>query len=420
MNPMLPLTCAILTTAFIASMAQAQIAATEPALSRVDPPAGPGAMAPKLTCSDDGRILLTWLETAPMESNPDASTRKHAMRLRFSSFDGQRWSPPRTIVERSDFFANWADVPSMIAAGDGSLVAHWLQKSSDATYAYDVMLARSTDGGETWQTLGKAHDDQTHTEHGFVSLVREGEGVRVFWLDGREMAQQPDAADAHGHGAGNMTLRTTLVTGSTIQPSQLLDMRVCECCNTSAAVSAGGPVVVYRDRSEQDTRDIAMVRRVNGRWSDPRIVHEDDWQISACPVNGPAVAARANDVAVAWFTAARQQPRVSVSVSHDGGATFAKPVDIDAEEPLGRVALALAGDGSVIVCWYASEQSKAAIRVRRVGAGGALGPPVTVGHTAATRSSGFPSVALLADALLVVWTNVGRPSTLSAALVDMK
>jgi hypothetical protein len=36
----------------------------------------------------------------------------------------------------------------------------------------------------------------------------------------------------------------------------------------------------------------------------PRLVHADNWTMPACPVNGPAVAARGNDVVVGWYTAA--------------------------------------------------------------------------------------------------------------------
>jgi hypothetical protein len=37
----------------------------------------------------------------------------------------------------------------MVALPDGSLAAHWLVKSGSGTYAYDVNISRSFDGGKT-------------------------------------------------------------------------------------------------------------------------------------------------------------------------------------------------------------------------------------------------------------------------------
>ena len=55
----------------------------------------------------------------------------------------------------------------------------------------------------------------------------------------------------------------------------LLDERVCECCQTSAAVTSEGVIVAYRDRSEGEVRDIYYVRRQNGAWSAPQAIYED-------------------------------------------------------------------------------------------------------------------------------------------------
>ena len=79
-----------------------------------------------------------------------------------------------------------------------------------------------------------------------------------------------------------------------------------------------GPVAAYRDRSEAEIRDIAVRRLVGGEWSEPVHVGEDNWEIRGCPVNGPALAARGEDVAIAWFTGAGGTAKVSVAFSADG------------------------------------------------------------------------------------------------------
>lgn len=411
--------------------------------SSVDPPAGPGSLAPNLALIEgtpEHSIVLTWLE--PVEdavegASKRAAGRSRGFRLRMSQFSpsDRTWSAPTTIVERDDFFANWADVPSLIGApGDESgadLYAHWPQKSGPDTYAYDVVMARSADGGEHWKTIGPVHNDGTQTEHGFVSLTPEQQGVRAFWLDGREMASTEDEAHGgHGQdhdsgGPGAMTLRTAAISASgEVTDRTLLDDRVCECCGTAAAVTKNGPVIVYRDRSENETRDIAIVRRAGGAWTTPAIVHHDNWIIEGCPVNGPAIAAHGNTVAVAWYTGATEEGAVRIAFSQDGGATFSPAHTIDDTFPAGRVAVMLDERGDrpgAIVCWLdmdAASPLGGAVRLRRIAQNGDMGPSVKVADASVARSAGFPRLERLSDdAVLIVWTEVGDATHLRARVV---
>lgn len=347
-----------------------------------DPPAAPGAMAPSLTPTADG-LLLTWLEPAA------AGRVGHALRL--SRFKEGRWSTPATIAAGNDFFANWADFPAVAQAPDGSLTAHWLAKTGADTYAYGIFLARSADGGATWKPAGLLHADRIPAEHGFVSWIPEGKGLRAVWLDGRETPK-----------GGAMTLRTGLAgkTGT----EEVLDARVCDCCQTDAALTADGPIVAFRDRSDKEVRDISVVRKTVAGWSAPTPVHQDNWEIPGCPVNGPAVAAAGRRVAVAWFTAAAPAgPRVLLAFSEDGGQRFGEPILIDGEKPLGRIDLQLDAQRNAIVSWLAFQEKGAAVRLRRVSPKGAAGAPVTIAATSAARSAGFPRSAVSGDRLWLAW-----------------
>jgi hypothetical protein len=359
-------------------------------------------MAPRLSLAGDA-ALLSWLE----EAKPDEAPKGALKRLRFARYAGGAWSTARTVVERDDFFANWADVPSIVAAADGTLYAHWLQKTGESLYAYSVMLARSADGGEIWQLLGPVHDDGTETEHGFASLLPEGGGVRGFWLDGRKMAE-----------GGSMTIRTALVA-DTVGGGTVLDDRVCECCSTSAAVTSAGPLIVYRDRSAEEIRDVSIVRRIDGRWTRPETVHRDNWLIAGCPVNGPAVAARGDLVIVAWFTGARKHGAVLAAFSTDGGASFSAPITVDDTMPLGRVDVQLTPSGEAVICWLDTADRAAAIRLCRTHPDGGRGVPVTVTTTGKSRASGFPTLALLDSAVLVVWTEEDDVARLGGTAIPL-
>jgi peroxiredoxin len=374
-------------------------------LTPLDPPAGPGAMAPNLATSGPDELLLTWLE--PEEASEG---KPQAHQLRLARLKGGTWSAATTLARGEGLVANWADFPSIVRGTDGSLVAHWAERSGKSPYAYDVILGRSKDGGKSWSRIGPAHDDKTQTEHGFVSLLADGPGVRAFWLDGRETAGH----EGHeGHGAGAMTLRTA-VLGGTLGKGELLDARVCDCCGTSAAMTSEGPLVVYRDRDQDEIRDIFVMRRTQKGWSQPRPVHADGWKVPGCPVNGPAVAARGRRVAVAWYTYAGDRPRVRLAFSEDAGATFGAPVEVDGPAggrvPLGRVDVALEEDGAALVSWLASEREEASLFIRRVTADRRMGSELLVTKTRADRQSGFPRMERLGGSLYVAWTEVGTPS----------
>ncbi|MEX0914635.1 MAG: sialidase family protein, partial [Wenzhouxiangellaceae bacterium] len=247
----------------------------------VDNPAGAGALAPSLAeMPDDAGVVMSWLE-----KHGDGHT------LKFSVFTEGVFSDPSEIARGRNWFANWADTPGIHVRSDGTWLAHWLAKSADSTYAYDVRLAHSTDIGASWSTPQTPHTDDTPTEHGFVSYFAAGDGrTGMLWLDGRQTVTAQ--GDGHDH-AGSMTLRTaTIAADGSVGPDRALDERVCDCCQTASARTALGPIVAYRDRSEDEIRDIAVVRRTADGWTEPRLVHADGWKIGGCPVNGPSLIAR--------------------------------------------------------------------------------------------------------------------------------
>src|SRR5687768_13845898 len=253
-------------------------------------PAASGSGEPNLTTGTDGRVYLSWLE-------PEGDS-VHS--LRFSTLEEGGWSAPRTIARRSDFFVNWADFPSLIPLSDRILAAHWLQRSGSAKYAYEVRIAHSTDSGGTWSEPLVPHRDGTATEHGFVSLFPFRDSLGAIWLDGRNFARA-----AKGESADMMLVMASVAPAGAAGPEHILDDRVCDCCQTSQAVTSSGPIVVYRDRLDGEIRDISIVRWSDSGWTDGTVIHPDRWKIDACPVNGPATAAEGQRVAVAWFTNAR-------------------------------------------------------------------------------------------------------------------
>ncbi len=376
-----------------------------------DSPSGPDSREPELFAAADGRVILSWVQKV--------GEKRHA--LRFAARDAAGWSEARTVAEGDNWFVNWADFPSVIALADGSLAAHWLVKSGPGTYAYDVNISRSKDGGKTWGRPVVPHTDGTETEHGFVSLIPlEGGRLGAVWVDGRA-TKDVKGHDEKGPLPVSMQLRYAAVQDDgKLSDEAVLDERICECCQTSAAMTAEGPIAAYRDRSEREVRDIHFVRRQQaGGWSGPRAVHADNWEINGCPVNGPSVAADGRRVALAWFTGEGDAPRVQVAFSADAGATFGTPTRVDDGEALGRVDVVLLADGSALVCWMSGGAEGGANKVRRVAPDGALGPVAIIARTDVSRSSGFPRMARAGDTVYFAWTQFGKPSQVRTATADV-
>jgi hypothetical protein len=294
-------------------------------------------------------------------------------------------------------------VPSVVRLESGALVAHWLQKSGSGTYAYDVRLAYSTDDGRTWKPSFRPHSDGTQTEHGFASLFQmPGAGLGVVWLDGRAMKADHSAGE-HG-GLGDMSLRFGSFDPSWKQTAEVpLDTRVCECCPTAIALTSDGPLVAYRDRGPDEVRDIYVTRYDRGKWTQPAAVHADNWRVPACPVNGPALSARGRDVAVAWFNAKDDQPKVFVAFSKDSGGRFSTPVRLDDAASLGRVDVELLPDGSAVAAYIEFADQKASFRVRRIEPNGARSAPVVVSGLVGNRTSGYPRMAFHNGELILAW-----------------
>ena len=380
-------------------------------IQRTESPAGVDSREPDMNATPDGRIVMSWVEKI--------GEKRYALRM--STRDQNGWSPTRTVSEGDNWFINWADFPSVIALPNGSLAAHWLVKSGSATYAYDVNISRSNDGGQTWSTPVVPHTDKTQTEHGFVSLMPLPDGrVGAVWLDGRNMKDM-NHEDENAPASESMTLRYAAIDAAgKLSDEAQLDERVCECCQTAAAVTGDTVIVVYRDRSTNEMRDIYTTARViGGPWSQPHAVAPDNWKINGCPVNGPAIATTGGRVAVAWYTQAGDQSRVKLAFSDDTGQTFGPPIVVDDGEAVGRVDVLLLPDGSALVCWLAGTVEAGEIKVRRITIDGALGPVSVVAQTDISRSSGFPRMARLDNEVHFAWTEFGKPSHVRTASADV-
>ncbi len=372
-------------------------------LREIPSPAARDSGQPNLAVGPAGEIYLSWIET--LDSGEPA--------LKFAVREDDKWSPAQTITSGEQLVVNMADFPSLLPLPGGVLAAHWTTFVPHSE-GYNVNIAFSRDAGRTWSKPVIPHRDRAPVEHGFVSMLPAASGgVGVIWLDSRKLSKK----NATPAGSADVAMMYTKVAlDGKVGPEVSVDNRVCECCQPSAVPTANGILAAYRDRTEQEIRDISVARFDGNKWSAPKNVFADNWKINACPINGPAIAAHENHVAVAWFTAANDQPKVEVAFSNDGGNTFSVPVQVDEGNPAGRVGVAVLDSGSAVVSWVArgnGGDQRVQVRARQIDPDETRHPSITVGITS---SGNFPRVKRTGDSVLFTWTERTKDQVLLSAL----
>lgn len=395
----LPLLPSVLLFAAVAA-APARGAPLPPPVDQVQaikpPTVGAYSEAPFLTSGPLGSAWMTWFE----RKDP------YGHRLMLASYKAGRWTPGRQIAAGDSFYVNWAEIPEVLPLPGGRVMVSWPWKVWIDALSYGIRLGIGPGTGPLGPTI-RPHDDNSQTPHGFQSMIPEGDGVRIVWLDGRFSVPKPDSA-------GDTELRTAFITrAGQVRGEQVLDRRVCDCCRTAVVPIPGGALAFYRDRTAKEVRDIMVVRSQNGTWGEPKPLAQDGWQIRGCPVNGPAADARGEKVVAAWYTQATPGGAMKVSFSSDGGRTFAAPIVVDSAGVIGRPQVSMLEDGSALLMWMTQRKRAYVATVARVTADGRSSAPVSIG-TLPRKAGGYPQMARAGDRVLFAWTDVQltRPTAL--------
>lgn len=351
----------------------------------IDPPALAGSTFPALAVEaptsavKEHRILLTWAVPGGPHSQ-----------FMFSRLSGQTWSAPVRIAE-SAAPAGPADQSSLIVIDTQSVRRTLIARLGD-------VVARSGDGGRSWDRLPAP-------ALSFASFAGADEGGYVFWLAPGD------------HGSAKL-FGTRVLAGET-----LLDPLVAAGSATAAAMTWDGPVVVYRDRTEADAQDIAIVRRKEGAWTPPLPVFPEGGAAAKAPGGGLGVAAWKRQVAVAWYGEA-QRPSVLVAFSGDGGRSFDPPVEVDASargrSPWGPVAVALDEKGEALVLWLAlTGAAESSLHLARVAPDGRRGEAKILARGLLSSAHGAPQIVLAGDRVAVAWVEGGSSPRVRTTIVPL-
>ena len=398
----------------VIALAAAAVAATALSCGKTDPaewkiaslqelesPAGANSSEPQLSISSRG-VLMSWIERVGTTTS-----------LKFAERTATGWTQPVTAASGADWFLSYADVPSVQRMGNGTLVAQWLENTDVQLEAYNLRMSYSKDDGKTWATSFMPHNDGTKSQHGFASMFDlPNNGLGVVWLDGRNSAFDFDKPET-----GTMELRYASFDSNMKQTGDVeIDHRVCECCQTAAAMTSDGVLMAFRDLTPESVRDIGVSRLDGGKWTTTTIVAPDNWMIDFCPVNGPALSARGRDVAIAWFTVKDDLGQAYAAFSSDAGRTWTAPQRLDDAGSLGRVDIDLLDDGTAVASWVEYAEGKTDLRLRRIDRTGARSPGQNIVGISGGRASGFPRMVRQNDQLIFAWSESASANDEAGAL----
>lgn len=95
------------------------------------------------------------------------------------------------------------------------------------------------------------------------------------------------------------------------------------------------------------------MRQLSGKWQEGQSLHNDNWHINGCPVNGPALVGNKQNSVAVWFSGKEDRASEQIAFSSDGRATFKKSATLDLADEnksvLGKVALTVLDSGDAAV-----------------------------------------------------------------------
>jgi hypothetical protein len=118
---------------------------------------------------------------------------------------------------------------------------------------------------------------------------------------------------------------------------------------------------------------------------------------------------------VAWFTAARGQPRVYAALSADGGVTFGPQILVSDENPIGRVDIIALPSGNALVSSVERTPGGAEVRARIVRPDGTKAREIVVAET----SSGVPRMKMSGEEVVIAWMDSRNVRKVRTAILRM-
>ena len=218
--------------------------------------------------------------------------------------------------------------PKIVVDRDGRVVVAFAY-FKDRAFNADVVYSRSIDGGASFAPPLPITANRESQR--FEALALDQDGARV-----RGLARQTKSCACEGTQRGLCRRRPGLRLVERSRHRRFSDARIaedntCECCRLGIAFAGPGrPVVLFRNVFDGTVRDHAITTFADPVTPGPEYrVSVDDWEIDACPHQGPSLAiSAAGTYHAVWSTSGRIRKACSMPARIDGGASFSEPMRI--------------------------------------------------------------------------------------------
>jgi len=240
-------------------------------------PAGPfyflasqnGVYQAQLVLQPDGSLLLVWVQRDAEELDLFVA-RQQA--------DGLFGSPVRINHRAVNGFTGDEARPSVAVGPDGAVAIAWT-----AAHHNDIMLAVSTDFGETFDAPLKLNTDEGAAFRTMpAAAIAPNGSVHTVWLDPRKAPEgMEEPSDLYYASLDDGVLEETNLTANQ-------ESTVCGCCRPFIAIDDNSHFdILFRNMSEDGYRDISHISGTSKSLSEPEPTSPPIWKLNACPSAGP-------------------------------------------------------------------------------------------------------------------------------------
>jgi hypothetical protein len=298
----------------------------------------------------DGRLWLAWMAGG------------HVLVAR-SGDNGQSLSEP-VQVTRDKLNLDWGpDARPKIVVDRNGQIALAFSIFRDNAFNGEVLVSHSSDGGKSFaepRPITPNNESQR-----FEALALDADGtVFAAWLDKRNSV--PARENGRKYDGAGLFFAVSKDGGTTYGEARLMKDNTCECCRLAIAFDRRGhPVIMFRDIFDGGIRDHAIVTFSDLQTpGEIQRVSHDEWQIAACPHQGPSLSIAANGTYhVAWYTNGRVRKGLFYASSRDGGKTFSDPLPIGQANRGPSRPFVLAGSHGVTMVWKEFDGEKTVVNL---------------------------------------------------------
>ena len=267
------------------------------------------------TFGPDGTLWLAWMAGGQVSVA--------------SSKDGGRTLSTLAQVTQGKLDLDWGpDARPKVALDHKGDIAVTFSTFRDKAFNGEVFYSQSIDGGKTFIPPRPITDNTESQRFDAVGFDNDGT-LFAAWLDKRNRV--PVQAAGKKYDGAALFFASSKDGGTTYSQARMVVDNTCECCRLGLAFDPSGHlVIVFRNIFEGSIRDHAIVTfNDQGAPGELYRVSEDEWQVAACPHQGPSLTISPDGTYhVVWYTNGKVRKGLFYAQSRDGGKTFSQPMAI--------------------------------------------------------------------------------------------